>query len=183
MPETGAVIVIAVRLLVPLLIFRWRLFGGLASMIVDALDVVLIDAIGLGGFGGHYHQTDKVLDMYYLAIEFGIAARTWSNPWERWPAVGLFVFRAIGAVLFEITQERIVLFMFPNLFENWWLYVVVVRKWWPGSRPKSMKTTAIPLLLLLIPKMGQEYLLHYSEAQPWNWTKENILSFAVWTRR
>jgi hypothetical protein len=32
------------------------------------------------------------------------------------------------------------------------------------------------LALLYIPKFGQEYLLHFSEATPWNWFKETILS-------
>jgi hypothetical protein len=47
----GAAIVIGLRLLVPLLIFRWPLIGGIAAMMADTLDVVLIELIGLGGFG------------------------------------------------------------------------------------------------------------------------------------
>lgn len=180
--SSGELIVIGLRLAVPFLIFRFWLVGGITVMLLDAADVIIIDLLGLGGFGDHYAELDKVLDSYYYVIELVVALR-WENPWMRWPAAALFVYRLIGAVLFEVSDTRLFLFLFPNLFENWWLYVVVVRKWWPGSRPKSMNTTAIPLLLLLIPKMGQEYLLHYSEAQPWNWTKEHILSFAVWTGR
>lgn len=170
----GSAIIIVLRLLIPLSIPRYPLIGGVAAIIIDALDVVLIELIGLGGFGDHYHTTDKLLDSYYLAIEFGVAW-TWSNGWARWPALLLFPYRMIGVALFEITGERIMLFIFPNLFENWWLYVVVVAQFWPRLSPRDAKTTVVPLILLLLPKMAQEYLLHYAEAQPWDWTKEHIL--------
>jgi hypothetical protein len=176
--STGALIVIALRLLIPLTILRWPLFGGIASMIIDALDVVLIELIGLGGFGSHYHSLDKLLDSYYLSLELVIAWQ-WDNAWMRWPALLLFPYRMIGVVLFEFTDRRIVLFIFPNLFENWWLYCVVVARLFPAIVPRSWKSTLVPLLLLLIPKMAQEYLLHFAEAQPWDWTKRHILRGAI----
>ena len=63
----GELIIILVRLVVPLSIFRWPLAGGVASMLLDALDVVLIEMIGLGGFS-NYASLDKALDMYYLSF-------------------------------------------------------------------------------------------------------------------
>jgi hypothetical protein len=170
----GALIVIALRLLVPLLIFRYNLFGAILAMLLDGVDVILVDLMSIGGFEGHYHTTDKILDSWYLAIEL-IVALGWDNPWAKWPAVALFAYRAVGVVLFEVTQARIALFIFPNLFENWWLYVVIVAKWWPHLSPASWKSTLVPLFILLVPKMAQEYLLHFAEAQPWDWTKDNIL--------
>lgn len=170
----GALLVIALRIAVPLLIFRYNIVGGLLAMQLDTADVILIDALGMGGFEGHYHTTDKLLDSWYLTIEL-VVALGWGNPWMRWPAVFLFVYRAIGVVAFEITGARISLFLFPNLFENWWLYCVIVARFWPHLVPGSWKSTLVPLGILLVPKMAQEYLLHFSEAQPWNWTKEHIL--------
>ena len=49
-PDIPALIVICLRLTVPLTILRWPLAGGLLSMLVDAVDVVLVDAIA-GMFG------------------------------------------------------------------------------------------------------------------------------------
>jgi hypothetical protein len=170
----GALIVIALRLLVPLLIFRWNLVGALLAMFLDTADVILVDLMGIGGFEGHYHTTDKLLDSWYLTIEL-IVALQWENPWAKWPAVVLFAYRAIGVVIFEITQARIALFIFPNMFENWWLYVVIVAKFWPRHSPSSLRSMLIPMLILLVPKMAQEYLLHFAEAKPWDWTKDNIL--------
>ena len=40
-----ALIVIALRLVLPLTILRWPLAGGLLALVVDAVDVVLVDAI------------------------------------------------------------------------------------------------------------------------------------------
>ncbi len=170
----GELIVIGLRLVVPLLILRSPLAGGIAAMVLDALDVVLIEAIGLGGFGGHYPELDKALDSYYLSLEVIVALR-WDSPYARLPAVALFAYRGVGVVLFEVTHARVMLFIFPNLFENWWLYCAVVARFWPGLYPRTTRTVAVPLVLLLIPKMAQEYLLHYAEAQPWDWIKTHIL--------
>lgn len=175
---TGALIIITLRVLIPLAILRWPLAGGLAAILIDMLDVVLIDLIGLGGFGGHYHSLDKLLDSYYLTLEFFVAWG-WDNPWARWPALVLFPYRMVGVLLFELTDRRIMLFLFPNMFENWWIYCVAVARLAPRWTPRSWTTVMVPFALLLIPKMGQEYLLHYSEAQPWDWTKEHILGDRV----
>ncbi len=102
-------------------------------------------------------------------------ALRWESAWARVPAIVLYVYRGIGVIAFEVTDERPLLLVFPNLFENWWLYVVIVAKFFPRLYPRSLATTAIPLVILLIPKLAQEYLLHYREAQPWGWLKANVL--------
>lgn len=172
----GAIIVIALRVVLPLVIFRYNFWGGVFAMLLDGADVILIDIISWGGFGSHYHATDKILDMYYMGIEAIVAFR-WVNPWAKWTALALFGLRTIGFFAFEVTGARIVLFVFPNLFENWWLYCAAVFLYWPRLAPSSWRTTLIPLGILLIPKMAQEYVLHFSEAQPWNWTKDNVLGW------
>ncbi|MEZ4553992.1 MAG: hypothetical protein R3B59_08795 [Dehalococcoidia bacterium] len=170
----GQLFVIALRVLVPLLILRWSVTGGVVAMLVDALDVVIVEFFGPGGMGGHYSQLDKGLDSYYLALE-AVVAWTWANQWARWTALGLFAYRLVGAALFEATQVRALLFIFPNLFENWWLYCVIVARVRPRLLPASWRSTLVPLLILLVPKMGQEWLLHVAEAQPWSWFKRTFL--------
>jgi hypothetical protein len=170
----GQIVVVVLRLVVPLMILRWSLVGGLAAMLVDALDVVIVEFMSEGGMGDHYSALDKGLDSYYLALEAVVAWR-WTNRWARLPALWLFGYRLVGAALFEVTQVRLLLFIFPNMFENWWLYCVIVAKFWPRLAPSSWKSVAIPMVVLLVPKMGQEYLLHWQEAEPWNWTKEHLL--------
>jgi hypothetical protein len=176
LPEisAGEWAIISLRLIVPVLILRYWLVGGVAAMLLDAADVVLIEAIGLGGFGDHYAELDKVLDSYYYALELWVALQ-WANPWARAPAAALFAYRLVGVGLFEATHARIMLFAFPNMFENWWLYVVVVMKWFPALAPRSWKSLAIPMAALLVPKMAQEYVLHFAEAKPWDWIKRSLL--------
>lgn len=171
--NAGEVIIIVLRLVVPLLILRAPLAGGIAAMLLDGLDVVLIELIPGGSFGSHYHTLDKLLDTYYLFLELIVALR-WQNPWTRIPAIILFGYRIIGVVLFELTERRIMLFLFPNMFENWWLYVVAVERLRPKWTPRSWRSTLIPLVILLIPKMAQEYVLHFAELKPWNWIKEQM---------
>ncbi|MFN8558952.1 MAG: hypothetical protein U0531_16975 [Dehalococcoidia bacterium] len=115
-----------------------------------------------GNFGDHYHTLDKLLDTYYLSLELVVALR-WQSPYARLPAVALFVFRLAGVALFETTHRRVALFIFPNLFENWWLYVVAVERLRPRWYPRSVKGVIVPLLLLLIPN-GAESMLHFAEA-------------------
>lgn len=170
----GETIVIALRIFVPLLIMRFWFVGGIVAMVLDGCDVIITDALDIGGFGNHYAELDKVLDSYYLSLEL-LVALGWRNAWARLPAVFLFAYRLVGVAFFETTDLRIFLFIFPNLFENWWVYVVVVMKWFPRAVPKGWTSVLLPLFILLVPKMAQEYLLHFAEAKPWEWTQAHIL--------
>ena len=116
-----AIIVIALRLVVPLTIFRWPLAGGLLSMLVDAVDVILVDAIAKalgvpGEFGPTYAQIDKWLDIYYLSFEAVVVTRRWPEALLRRTALALFGWRLLGVLLFEATAIRPLLVVFPNLF-------------------------------------------------------------------
>ena len=64
--------------------------------------------------------------------------------------------------------------IFPNLFENFYLFYLVLMR----VRPQYVlipRHLALFLILLLIPKLVQEYLLHFAETQPWDRIKRNIL--------
>jgi hypothetical protein len=167
----GQAIVIVLRLVVPLSIPRWPLAGGIVSMLIDALDVVIIELIGLGGFA-HYAALDKGLDIYYLAFEACVALG-W-EPLARWSALSLFAYRAIGFVAFEATQERVLLLVFPNVFENFYLAYLVLLRAVADFRLTPSRLVTL-LVVVTLPKLGQEYILHYAEWQPWDWIKRNVL--------
>jgi hypothetical protein len=174
-----ALIVIALRLVVPLTILRWPLAGALLSMLVDAIDVVLVDAIAAafgqpGEFGPFYAQIDKWLDLYYLSIEW-VMVRRWSESLPRSAASYLFVWRLAGVIAFEVTAYRPLLLIFPNLFENLYLYVVIVRHWFPRFMPRTVVQMLVVLVALLVPKMGQEYVLHWEELHPWQWLRDQVI--------
>ena len=170
---TGQLFVIGLRIVLPLLILKKPLAGGLLAMALDALDVVIVEWFGPGGMGEHYHRIDKVLDLYYLGLEAWVA-RTWLDPKPRLTALWLYVYRLAGVIIFELTQWRATLFLFPNLFEHWFLFYLIRNRFFPQLRLDTWRQTALWLFILYIPKLGQEYLLHVAEAQPWDWIKSTF---------
>ena len=182
--SVSVIIVLILRLSIPLLIFKNRIAGAIASMVIDMLDVVLVDALQAiplfnedqEGFGDNYQRFDKWLDMYYLTIEAYITF-SWRNKLARNAAIALFIFRFLGIGIFEITGEefRKLIFFFPNLFENFFLYYIICDRFWPRLIPKKPSSLLLVLVLLYIHKFFQEYILHYSEIKPWQWIRSNIL--------
>jgi hypothetical protein len=170
---TGQIVVITLRLLVPLVIFRRPLVGTVAAMLLDGLDVVLVEAFGPGGMGDHYHSIDKVLDLYYLSIA-AWTTRAWNLAIPRRLAQGLFFYRVLGVLLFEMIGWRPLLFIFPNLFENWFLFVLVIWRFFPQVGLDTWPQCLRWLAVLAIPKFAQEYLLHIAQAQPWGWVKQRL---------
>lgn len=166
-------------MLLPLTILRWPLAGGILSLVVDAVDVVLVDLFAKlfgepGEFGPLYAQLDKYLDTYYLALEV-IVARRWQEVVPRRTAYALFGWRVLGVALFEITVSRPLLVVFPNLFENYFLYILIARRWFPRFVPRTLTQSVIACLVLLIPKEIQEFVLHYEELHPWQWLRQTVI--------
>lgn len=169
----GQLFVIALRLIVPLMILKKPLVGGIVAMLLDAFDVVIVELFGPGGMGDHYHNIDKLLDLYYLGLEAWVAL-SWTQRLPRITAIVLFVYRLIGVVIFEITGWRPTMFIFPNLFEHWFLFVLICNRYFPHVRLDTWKRVIGWLVILYIPKIGQEYLLHVAQAQPWGWIKGKL---------
>jgi hypothetical protein len=166
----GQMFVVALRVVLPLLILRKPLVGGIMAMLLDAFDVVIVELFGPGGMGDHYHSIDKVLDLHYLGIEAWVAL-SWSERVPRISAIALFLYRVAGVVIFELTQWRLALFIFPNLIEHWFLFYLIRCRFFPGLNLNAGKNTIMWLAILYIPKLAQEYLLHVAQAQPWDWAK------------
>jgi hypothetical protein len=176
----AVLIVVALRLGLPLTILRWPLAGGILSLVVDALDVVLVDALASAfgeppEFGPFYAQIDKWLDTYYLALEV-VVARRWTEVLPRRTAYALFGWRLLGVVLFEITAWRPLLVAFPNLFENFYLYILVARRWLPRLVPRTLLQTLVVCAVLLVPKLVQEWVLHWEELHPWQWFRVTFIT-------
>ncbi len=170
---TGPLIVSVIRLLVPLSIFRWQLGGAIASVIADALDVVFVGAIGKGNYPD-YSRIDKLLDTYFLSIML-FKSLKW-EPLAKATSICLFVYRFIGFVLFELTGLRWLLLVFPNLFEFFYLFWAARNHYFPKYE-LTKKRLAVILLLLLIPKLAQEYVLHYLKFGPWNWINTHFFGW------
>ena len=113
----------AFRLLGSLPVLRWPLAGGILAILVDLSDLLLINVLDLGGIPD-YQRFDKIMDLAYMGA-FLVVALRWTGP-DRWVAVALFAYRMIGFVAFEMTDERALLLVFPNVFEPWFLLVAAL---------------------------------------------------------
>ena len=170
----GQAVVILLRLVVPLLIARSPLVGGVAAMLLDGADVIIVDLFGPGGMGPLYHAIDKYLDLYYLGLE-ALVSLGWAETAPRRASIALYLYRLVGAIAFELTGIRVLLVFFPNLFENWFLFYLVRCRFFPRLRLDTWPRVLAALALLYIPKFFQEYILHYRQLQPWGWFREMFL--------
>jgi hypothetical protein len=153
---TPEILVIAVfRIALSLPVLRWPLAGALLAIGADLADLLLRDVLDLGGVGD-YQALDKWLDQVYLAT-FLIVALRWSGP-PRTIAIVLYAWRLVGFVLFELTGERTLLLVFPNVFELWFLLVVVSGPARVATWPPVGLATAV--LVLTAGKEVQEWALH-----------------------
>lgn len=170
--DPGMIAVLALRILGPLLIFRWPLAGALLSQLVfDMFDVVIWDAAGtLSRID--YTAWEKPLDLYQLTIQLIVCCR-WMQPIPRRWAQVLFGWRLVGFVLYEITRERVFFLIFPNLFFVFYVFYLLCLKWKKAHWFDRQRTVWIILaLLLFIIKLPQEYLLHYARVEPWTFLKQ-----------
>jgi hypothetical protein len=146
----------AIRILGSLPVLRWPLAGGILAILVDLSDLLLRDVLDLGGIPD-YQAFDKWMDQVYLAA-FLVVALRWRGL-ERSIAVVLYTFRLVGFVAFELTGERALLLLFPNVFELWFLVVAAVHVIRPGFAWRPAVMAAVLIVLVAI-KEVQEWALH-----------------------
>lgn len=170
----GQATVILLRVGVPLLILRWPLAAGIACMLLDGADVIIVDLFGPGGMGPFYHALDKYLDLYYLGLAALVSLR-WREDAPRRASIALYLYRLVGVIAFELTGVRLLLVFFPNLFENWFLFYLARCRLFPRLRLDTWPRVLAALALLYIPKFFQEYILHYRQLQPWGWFRDTFL--------
>ena len=149
-------VIAAFRIAGSLPVLRWPLAGGLLAIGVDLADLLVRDLVDLGGVPD-YQSLDKWLDQVYMACFLAVALR-WQGV-ERSIAVGLYAYRLAGFLAFELTGERSLLFLFPNLFELWFLAVAFVHWRRPGFA-WTRGRLVLALALIVAVKELQEWALH-----------------------
>ena len=167
----GPFVATIVRLIVPVFILRWPLGGLIASVVADTLDVVLIAAIRSGMFED-YTSADKLLDTYMLAFAALVSLR-WDNRIARFASIALFGYRVVGVVILQLTDARWVLFVFPSVFDFFFVYHLVTTRWFPSLEVKGYRMLAYLLLILSGMKLVQEFILHVVEFRPLCWMNWN----------
>lgn len=150
------VVIGAIRLLGSLPVLRWPLAGGILAILVDLSDLLLRDLLDLGGIPD-YQAFDKWADQVYL-LAFLFVALRWAGP-ERTIAIALYAYRLIGFAAFEVSGQRELLLLFPNVFELWFLLVAAVHRFRPGLTWRPLGIAAV-LAVLIGLKEVQEWALH-----------------------
>lgn len=164
--------VVIARFLIPLTIPRYPLPGVLACLILDGIDQTIFQLFTNLPLEG-YQSYDKSLDIYYLTITYLSTLRNWSNLYAFKLDRFLFYYRLVGVAIFEFTQLRSMLLVFPNTFEYFFIFYEAIRlKWDPEVLTKSKLITAAALIWVFI-KIPQEYWIHVAQLDTTDWIRAN----------
>ena len=157
--DLALIIILLIRLIAPLAMFRWPLWGAFAAFIADGLDVLIWDLLPGADIPGSYHRLDKYPDMYYLSIMLIVSQTRW-EPWPRRISLGLFGWRLLGFALFQATGVRQFLFFFPNAFEFFFVFVSAVYAYfaWYKLTPLRVGVWAATLVSF---SLVREYFHHW----------------------
>jgi hypothetical protein len=168
-----AVVVLA-RLLIPLLVFRFPLPAIVAALVIDAADQTIFQQLtdlDLTSYQGY----DKALDIYYLAIAYISTFRNWHHPAALTVATFLWYYRLVGVMLFELTEWRPLLLIFPNTFEYFFIFFEIVRLKWNTSRLDTRRVVGAAAAIWVFVKLPQEWWIHIAQLDFTDFMKEDLL--------
>jgi hypothetical protein len=176
---TEWIVVIAVvggRLILPLFIPYFPVPALLACLILDSVDQSIFQQFPKIPLDG-YQSYDKALDVYYLSIAYLSTLRNWTNQGAFRMSQFLYYYRMIGVVAFELTQVRAVLFIFPNTFEYFFLFVEAVRLGWDTRHMGKWTVILSAAAIWIFIKLPQEWWIHIAQLDMTDFIKEVL--FAV----
>ena len=181
MDDAGLIVfwlVAGARFLIPLSIPRYPLPGILASLILDALDQTIFQqfpSLDLSSYQGY----DKVLDIYYLSIAYVSTMRNWKNQFAFRVSRFLFYWRLLGVTLFELTQLRPLLLIFPNTFEYFFIYYEAYRLRWDPEKMSNKVVVGAAAFIWIVVKLPQEYWIHIGQIDTTDWIKSDLFGAGV----
>ena len=97
------IIISIFRIVLSLIVFKYNFFGAILVILIDFADLFLMNLLTFGGVR-NYQFLDKFLDLFYISYFLIISLR-----WKlliRNISIGLFVFRIIGFILFEVLGDE-----------------------------------------------------------------------------
>ncbi len=171
-------VVAVARFLLPLTIPRFPLPGIIASLVLDAVDQTIFQqfpGIDLQGYQGY----DKALDIYYLSVAYITTLRNWANSFALQVSRFLFYWRLAGVVLFEITQVRWLLMVFPNTFEYFFIFYEAYRLRWSAERMSKKLLIGAAALIWIVIKLPQDYWIHIGQIDTTDWIKTGLFKVPV----
>mgnify|MGYP003599430016 CR=1 FL=1 len=156
------ILVVGLRFLLPLFIPFYPLPAIIACLLLDGVDQTIFQVFTTLPLEG-YQSYDKALDIYYLTVAYISTFRNWINHFAFRVSRFLFYYRLVGVVLFELSQLRALLLIFPNTFEYFFIWYEAVRLWW-NTKQLSKRTILIAAAAIWIfIKLPQEYWIHIAQ--------------------
>src|SRR6476469_4328900 len=134
----------------------------LASLVIDGLDQTIFQTFTSLDLEG-YQAYDKALDVYYLSIAYIATLRNWTNHTAVGVSRFLYYYRMIGVVIFEVTQLRAVLLIFPNTFEYFFDFYEGVRSRWNPRRLSRKFWIYGAAAIWIFIKLPQEWWIHIAQ--------------------
>ena len=171
--EVIFLLVLAARLLVPLLIFRFPLPAIIAALVIDAADQTIFQNntdLDLTNYQGY----DKALDVYYLSIAYISTFRNWAEPFAARAAQALWYYRLVGVVAFELSGVRALLLIFPNTFEYFFIAYEAVRLAWNPARLGHRQVIGLAAFIWIFVKLPQEWWIHIAQNDFTDFMKEDV---------
>lgn len=172
------VLVLGARLFVPLAIPKWPLPAGILALVIDGVDQTIFQQftdMNLDWYQGY----DKALDVYYLAIAYLSTMRNWENLPAFAMSRFLWYFRLVGVLLFELSQLRAMLLLFPNTFEYFFLFYEGVRTRWNPRRLSVAAVIGAAFAIWVFIKIPQEYWIHIAQLDVTDFFKEQVLGMPL----
>ena len=176
MGTTEWIVVVAVvggRLILPLFIPYFPVPALLACLILDSADQSIFQQFPKIPLDG-YQSYDKALDVYYLSIAYLSTLRNWTNQGAFRMSQFLYYYRMLGVIAFELTQVRAVLFIFPNTFEYFFLFVELVRLGWNTNRMGKWTVILAAAGIWIFIKLPQEWWIHIAQLDMTDFIKESL---------
>ncbi|TDW92174.1 hypothetical protein [Kribbella sp. VKM Ac-2566] len=153
--------VVLARFALPLLIPLFPLPAIIACLLLDGVDQTIFQTFG---FDPPFYQSyDKAMDVFYLSIAYLASLRNWTNPSAVKVSRFLFFFRQIGVVVFELSGVRLLLLLFPNTFEYFFIAYEGVRTRRNPLRYAFKFWVIVAAAIWIIVKLPQEYWIHVAK--------------------
>ncbi len=172
--------VFGLRIVVPLFILRFPLPAILASLVIDAADQTIFQNwtdIDLDKL--NYQGYDKALDIFYLTVAYISTFRNWRHAFAIAVAAFLWYYRLVGVALFELTEWRSLLILFPNTFEYFFIFMALVRIRWDATRLSKKQVLLAAGAIWVFIKLPQEYWIHIAQLDTTDFLKEDVFGVAA----
>ena len=91
----------------------------------------------------------------------------------------LWYYRLVGVVVFELTQIRAMLLIFPNTFEYFFIAYEVVRLAWNPERLSHRTVIGMAAFIWIFIKLPQEWWIHVAQLDFTDFMKEDVFGVTV----